>query len=103
MERLISLLPEDPNEPWNKMSDQYKSTLWDIIPDTQVCGIGENDTVIVDGFKGAMIQWSRFSTVHTTKWLGWKRKTLIYITMFTPLLFIIGLFLLAALRTAAIV
>lgn len=103
MERLICLLPKDPNEPWNRMSDQYKSILWDIIPDTQVCGIGENDTVIVDGFKGAMIQWSRFSTVHTTKWMSWKRKALIYITAFTPLLFIFGLILLVVFRAAAIV
>jgi hypothetical protein len=104
MERLISLLPEDPDEPWNKMSDQYKSTLWDIFPDVQVCGIGENDTVIVDGFRGAMVQWSKFSTVQTTKRMSWKLKTLIYITLFTPLIFLFGLFLLALpSRTASII
>lgn len=103
MERLISLLPIHPDGPWNEMSDQYESTLWDIYPDVQVCGIGENDTVIVDGFKGAMIQWSKFSTVQTTKRMSWKRLTLIYITMFTPLIFIMGLLLLIAIRTAAIV
>lgn len=102
MERLICLLPEHPDEPWNKMSDQYKSILWDIIPGTQVCGIGENDTVIVDGFKGALIQWSKFSTILTTKRMSWKRTTLIYITAFLPVLFFAGLFVLAASRTAAI-
>jgi len=103
MERLICLLPGDPDEPWNRMSDQYKSTLWDIIPHTQVCGIGENDTVIVDGFKGAMIQWSRFSTVHITNRMSWKRKTLIYMTMFALMIFIFGLIFLAISRIAAIV
>jgi hypothetical protein len=103
MERLISLLPKKPDDPWNEMSDQYNSTLWDVFPDVQVCGIGENDTVIVDGFKGAMIQWSTFSTVQTTKRMSWKRLTLIYITFFTPLVFIFGLILLPVSRTAAIV
>jgi hypothetical protein len=102
MERLICLLPEKPDEPWNSMSDQYESTLWDIIPHTQVCGIGENDTVIVDGFKGAMIQWSRFSTVHTTKRMSLKRMVLIYITMITPTFFILGFLLLVASHKAAI-
>ena len=102
MERLICLLPEHPDEPWNKMSDQYKSILWDIIPGTQVCGIGENDTVIVDGFKGALIQWSKFSTVLTTKRMSWKRTALIYITAGLPLIFFLGLLILAASRTAAI-
>lgn len=95
MERLISLLPEDPDEPWNKMSDQYKSTFWDVFPDLQVCGIGESDTVIVDGFRGAMVQWSKFSTVQTTKRMSWKLKTLVYITLFTPIVFLLGLFMLA--------
>jgi hypothetical protein len=104
MERLISLLPEHPDEPWNKMSDQYKSTLWDVFPDVQVCGIGESDTVIVDGFKGAMIQWSKFSTVLTTKRMSGKLKVLIYITVCIPIVFFLGLFLLALPSpTAAIV
>ncbi|KAF8851592.1 hypothetical protein BDZ45DRAFT_707817 [Acephala macrosclerotiorum] len=102
MERLICLLPERPDEPWNRMSDQYKSILWDIFPHVQVCGIGENDTVFVDGFKGAMVQWHSFSTVHTMKRLTWKRKTLIYITMFSPLLFSFGATLFIASHAAAI-
>jgi hypothetical protein len=103
MERLICLLPRDPDEPWNRMSDQYESTLWDIIPHTQVCGIGENDTVIVDGFKGAMIQWSRFSTVSTTKRMSWKQSTLIYITALTPVMISLALLLLVVSRIATIV
>jgi hypothetical protein len=78
------------------MTDKYKSTLWDIYPDTQVCGIGENDTIIVDGFKGAMIEWSIFSTVHTTKRMTWKRKVLIYATILAPTLLILGAVLILA-------
>jgi hypothetical protein len=102
MERLICLLPEHPDEPWNKMSDQYKSILWDIFPDVQVCGIGENNTVFVDGFKGAMVQWSSFSTVHTMKRLSWKRQIPILITTVSPLFLISGAFLFAASHAAAI-
>jgi len=102
MERLICLLPEHPDEPWNRMSDQYKSILWDIFPQVQVCGIGENDTVFVDGFKGAMVQWSSFSTVQIMKRLSWKRKTLIYTTIFSPALLIFGATLYLVSHAAAI-
>jgi hypothetical protein len=98
MERLICFLPNEPkpnepSDPWDTMSDQYKSTLWDINPrhDMTVCGIGENDTVIVDGLRGALIQWSSFSSVHTSKRIGWRRMALIYLIAFAPLLLIIAL------------
>jgi hypothetical protein len=91
MERLICLLPDHPDDPWHGMSDQYNSSLWDIEPDTQVCGIGENETVIVDGFKGAMVQWSMFTTVQVTKRLSLKRKILVYLTIFSPLIFVMGI------------
>lgn len=45
------------------MSDQFGSSLWDIEPTCQVCGIGENDTIIVDGLYGALIEWDRFHNV----------------------------------------
>lgn len=84
MERLICLLPESPNEPWDTMSDRYKSSLWDIHPLTQVCGVGENDTIIVDGFKGAMIQWSMFSTVQTMHRSTLLRRIIILGTTIAP-------------------
>jgi len=95
MERLICLLPEHPDEPWDKMSDQYNSSLWDIYPDTQVCGIGENDTIVVDGFRGALIQWSMFSTVHTMSRTTCLRATIIYVTAWVPLLLLVAIPLLA--------
>lgn len=98
MERLICFLPNEPkpnepSDPWETMSDQYKSTLWDINPrhDMTVCGIGENDTVVVDGLRGALIQWSSFSSVHTTKRIGWRRKAVIYLIAFAPLLLLVSL------------
>lgn len=95
MERLICLLPENPGESWDRMSDVFNSTLWDIYPSTQICGIGENDTIIVDGFKGAMIQWSMFSTVQTMHRATLLRKLLVIsITGLPPvLLFIVVLLL----------
>lgn len=95
MERLICLLPNDPDEPWEKMSDRYNSGLWDIYPDTQVCGIGENDTIIVDGFKGAFIQWSMFSTVQTMHRATLWRKAITIGTGLTPILLFLGILLLA--------
>lgn len=90
MERLICLLPDTPNESWELMTDQYKSSLWDIYPDTQVCGVGENDTVIVDGCKGALIQWSMFSTVQTLKQLTTKRKFFLKLVQFSYLIFFVA-------------
>ncbi|XXH00858.1 hypothetical protein Hte_007209 [Hypoxylon texense] len=55
MKRLICLLPQR-EEPWEQMSDQYNASLWDIYPSAQICGVGENDTTVVDGLQGAMIQ-----------------------------------------------
>ncbi|KAL2141990.1 hypothetical protein VTI28DRAFT_1726 [Corynascus sepedonium] len=78
MERLICLLPDTQDENWEQMSDQYKASLWDIYPDTQVCGVGENDTVIVDGTKGAQIQWSGFTSVWSLRNLTLKRRAFYY-------------------------
>lgn len=100
MERLICLLPKHPDEPWDKMSDQYSSSLWDIYPDTQVCGIGENDTIIVDGFRGALIQWSMFSTVHTTNRTTLVRRIIITAIGFVPILLFVAIPLLSTVRAA---
>lgn len=90
MERLICLLPNDPDESWELMTDQYQASLWDIYPDTQVCGIGENDTIILDGAKGAQIQWSKFTTVRSLQRLTFKRFCFFCILLFSPILFLVG-------------
>ena len=63
LERLICLLPPDPYAPWYTFQDHWDASLWDIYPRTQVCGIGDNDTVILDGARAATIRWKRFQTV----------------------------------------
>ncbi|OAQ59325.2 3-hydroxyisobutyrate dehydrogenase protein [Pochonia chlamydosporia 170] len=90
MERLICLLPRSPDEPWDSMSDIFNSSLWDIYPDTQVCGIGENDTIVVDGFRGALIQWSMFSPVQTMHRQTLLRKIILMATACIPILMIVG-------------
>ncbi len=95
MERLICLLPDTPEQNWELMADQYKASLWDIYPETQVCGIGENDTVIVDGAKAAQIQWSGFSKVRTLRKLTFKRWFFLKLVVWSPLFLIISAVLLA--------
>jgi hypothetical protein len=95
MERLICLLPYTPDQNWELMTDQYMASLWDIYPDTQVCAIGENDTVIVDGAKGAQIQWSEFTTVRTMRNYTLKRAVYLFLLTWSPLLFFTGIILVA--------
>ena len=90
MERLICLLPDRLDQSWELMRDQYRASLWDIYPDTQVCGIGENDTVIVDGARGAQIQWDQFTRVRTLRRLTLKRWFFLKLVIWAPLLFIVG-------------
>ncbi|KAI1773003.1 hypothetical protein F4818DRAFT_424588 [Hypoxylon cercidicola] len=89
MERLICLFPRNRQEPWERMSDQYNASLWDIYPSTQVCGVGENDTIIVDGFQGAMIQWSKFHTLATFNRMTLGRTILLLIVSFLPFMFLL--------------
>ncbi|RFU33032.1 hypothetical protein B7463_g3304, partial [Scytalidium lignicola] len=91
MERLICLLPKDLDEPWEKMSDQYDSSLWDIYPDVQICGVGENDTVVVDGCKGAMIQWSSFQDVQFVNRMTLLRRLILYSVAFSPMFLFLGI------------
>ncbi|KAJ4025850.1 hypothetical protein NW761_014303 [Fusarium oxysporum] len=87
MERLICLLPNDLSESWELMTDQYRCSLWDIEPDTQVCGVGENDSVIISGAKGALIQWDMFSPVETIQRQTMKRMVFLLIVIYSPFMF----------------
>ncbi|KAI0166765.1 hypothetical protein GGR52DRAFT_555444 [Hypoxylon sp. FL1284] len=96
MERLICLQPKSPQDPWASMSDQYNASLWDIYPSTQVCGVGENDTVIVDGFKGAIIQWSKFPALGLFNRMTLGRILVMHFVGFVaPFVLIIGIALAA--------
>lgn len=47
------------------MRDEYNSALWDIEPYVQVAGICDNDTIILDGARGASVCWKSFYHVAT--------------------------------------
>ncbi|KAH7120254.1 hypothetical protein B0J13DRAFT_567684 [Dactylonectria estremocensis] len=96
MERLICLLPNDPSENWELMTDQYRCSLWDIQPDTQVCGVGENDSVIISGAKGALIEWDMFSPVQTLQRQTIKRMVILTIIIYSPVMFYTGIGLVAS-------
>ena len=94
LERLICLLPRQHTDPWYSMDDVWNASLWDIYPNTQVCGLGQNDTVIIDGARGANIRWKSFPRVilrghDTAKHVC----TRIAFTIVSPFLFIGILFL----------
>ena len=73
------------------MTDQYRASLWDIQPSVQVCGVGENDTVILDGARGAQIQWTSFAHVGTTRRQTVLRSLTPIILERTPMLFVIAI------------
>ena len=73
LERLICVLPKTPSQPWYHMDDQWDISLWDILPSTQVCGIADNDTVLIDGGYAAAIRWKAFAPVANLKRDSWAR------------------------------
>src|SRR5688572_23407946 len=94
IERLICLLPKTPDEDWELMTDQYECSVWDIYPDMQVCAVGENDTVIIDGAKGAQIQWDTFTNPSTEKGESFKRRLVRFVLRY------MGLFLMVCMALA---
>ena len=96
LERLICILPKTPSQPWYEMQDQWGASLWDIIPSTQVCGIADNDTVIIDGGYAAAIRWKAFAHVANLTRDSWKRFFFRYAFRSTSYLFIAGISLLSA-------
>jgi hypothetical protein len=56
------------------MEDAYQSKLWDILPqDVSIAGIGEDDTIILDGCRAANVRWKSFAPVAYTRRATWKR------------------------------
>ena len=94
LERLICVLPKDPYQPWHSMDDAFDAKLWDIrkttflqtasqmytnsIPnlvpqDVGIAGIGEDDSIILDGCRAANVRWKSFAPVAYTRRASWKR------------------------------
>ena len=55
------------------MNDAYGVNLWDIYPTCQIAGIGEDNTIIVDGARGANVRWKSFASVHVRRRWSWTR------------------------------
>ena len=95
LERLICILPSTPSQPWYEMEDQWGVSLWDVIPSTQVCGIADDDAVIIDGAHAAAIRWKAFAHVANLTQDSWRRFFFRYAFRSTSYLFIVGISLLA--------
>ncbi len=99
LERLICLLPHSPYDRWNSLHDHWDASLWDIYPKTQVCGIGENDCVILDGARAANIRWKSFSRVVLRGNDSWKRMLARIIVSLLGPLFVLWIIFVAALES----
>ena len=96
LERLICVLPKTPSQPWYHMDDQWDVSLWDILPSTQVCGIADNDTVLIDGGYAAAIRWKAFAPVASLKRDSWGRFFFRYFFRSISYWFFLGIGLIAA-------
>lgn len=75
------------------MTDAYDSSLWDIDPVCQVAAICDNDTVVLDGARGATIEWSRFDCIWYATGASWKRLIASCLMRFGWALFLFGILL----------
>ncbi|KAL8869508.1 MAG: hypothetical protein Q9174_004220 [Haloplaca sp. 1 TL-2023] len=95
LERLVCMLPPSPFTPWDSLEDQWGANLWDINPKAQVCGIGANNTIILDGARAAHIRWKSFKKVLVRNNQTAKRFLTRLALIFVSPLFISGIVLLA--------
>ncbi|KAF2471129.1 uncharacterized protein BDR25DRAFT_223590 [Lindgomyces ingoldianus] len=90
LERLICVMPKSPHQPWHSMDDAYNAKLWDILPqECTIAGVGNDDTIILDGCRAANIRWKSFAPVAYKKIPSWKRlaaQRLIHLGGFTMLI-----------------
>ena len=67
VERMVCMLPQvPPQRDANKefiLDDGYGSNLWDIQPLCQVAGVCKGRTLVLDGCRGATIQWNTIPTI----------------------------------------
>ncbi|CAG8189651.1 unnamed protein product [Penicillium olsonii] len=96
IERMICMLPEEPDQLWHDIKDFWGSQLWDIQPLCQVVGLGGDDTVILSGAFGAPIRWKSFEPVNLLMRSTLKRLIAKTIIRSTPLWLILGVALLAS-------
>lgn len=73
LERMIGVYPKHLNQPWHSAEDAYQCSLWDFYPKIQIAGVGEDDTIIVDGVRAANIRWKSFKPVTNLVQSSWRR------------------------------
>ena len=91
LERLICLLPQTPSQPWFEMDDQWGVSLWDVNPTTQICGIADKDTVIIDGAYAAAVRWKAFAPVASFTGESFRRTIFRYGFRSASYLFFLGI------------
>jgi len=97
LERLICIMPRDPNQPWHSMDDAWGSKLWDILPqDVGVAGVGEDDSIILDGCRAANVRWKSFTPVAHVRRQSWKRAIASLMLRISGIVFIIAVALVAS-------
>lgn len=101
------MLPKTPNQPWHSMDDAYNAKLWDILPqDVGIAGVGEDDSIILDGCRAANIRWKSFTPVAYARREAWKRWLAKKALRVGGLVLIIAIVLLAfegPIRTAGVI
>ncbi|MCJ1262456.1 hypothetical protein MMC22_002326 [Lobaria immixta] len=90
LERLICILPKDRQGDWSAMDDCWDVKLWDIYPSCQIAGIGEDDTVLIDGAFGASIRWDSFAKVAVITRKTWTRWISRFLVRGAPVWFFTG-------------
>lgn len=93
VERAVCLLP-DPDELHRSafvLKDKLGAKLWDIDPMCQVAGVGDDDSVFLDGCQGASIRWKNVPRIHFYGRNTWKKRWASRGWRTAPLWFLIGL------------
>lgn len=92
LERLVCVLPKTPDQPWHSMDDAYNAKLWDILPqDVGIAGVGEDDSIILDGCRAANVRWKSFTQVAYVRRDAWKRLIAKILLRSAGIMFIIGI------------
>lgn len=63
LERLICLKSLDDDAQWYDMNDAWDARLWDIYPLCQISDVVDQDTIILGGAQGAVVNWSYLNPI----------------------------------------
>jgi hypothetical protein len=78
------------------MDDVYNAKLWDILPqDVGIAGVGEDDSIILDGCRAANVRWKSFTPVAHVRRESWKRWLAKKLLRLGGVVFLVAIVLLA--------